>query len=125
MLDHTVKAKSIARMLVRLLVADVRGTRVLTPAVKLLNENPTLVALGKKSEKTCRRSIYDFPLRPRAADDLLLRKIITFSPRKPENLDKSAWFSYIFPTFSTVVYRNLLRGCLSGPPREARLDPGN
>ena len=63
----------IARMLVRMLVPDVRGSRVSTPAINLLNENPTLVALGKKkTEKACHRSIYDFPLRPRAADDLLL-----------------------------------------------------
>ena len=48
------------------------GTDITARAVNLLNENPTLVALGKKSGKACHRSIYDFPLRPRAADDLLL-----------------------------------------------------
>ena len=85
----------IARMLVRMLVPDVRGKRVSTPAVNLLNENPSLVALGKKSLKACPRSIYDFPLRPRAADDLLLRKIITFSPENLKTLIKV----YGFPVF--------------------------
>ena len=37
-------------------------------------------ALQKKSEKTCRRSRYNFPLRPRAADDLLLWKKKNFFP---------------------------------------------
>ena len=34
-------------MLLRMLVRYVRGSRVSTPAVNLLNENPSLVALGK------------------------------------------------------------------------------
>ena len=34
-------------MLVRMLVRHVRGKRVSTPAINLLNENPSLVALGK------------------------------------------------------------------------------
>ena len=57
------------------------------------------------------------------------RKTITFSPRKPEKLDKSNWFFYIFLENLTVMIRNLLCGCLCGylrgPPRGARLDPGN
>ena len=37
----------IARMPPRMLVRHVRGKRVSTPAINLLNENPSLVALGK------------------------------------------------------------------------------
>ena len=46
-----------------------------------------------------------------------MKKRCIFPPEKPENLDKSIWFSYIFPTFSTVLYRNLLCGCSRGCSR--------
>ena len=80
-------------------VRMVRGTRVSTPAVNLLNENPTLVALGKKSEKAYHRSIYDFPLCPRADDDIFLQKIITFSPENLKTLIKVCGFPIFFRLF--------------------------
>ena len=40
-------ARMLVRMPPRMLVRHVRGKRVSTPAINLLNENPSLVALGK------------------------------------------------------------------------------
>ena len=69
-----------------------------------------------------------YPRRPFAAirvppTTFCCDKTLYFSPRKPEKLDKSTWFFYIFLENVKKSYRNLLCGCLCGPPREARLDP--
>ena len=60
-----------------------------------------------------------YPRRPFAAirvppTTFCCDKTLYFSPRKPEKLDKSTWFFYVFLENLTVVYRNLLSGCLCG-----------
>ena len=48
------------------------------------------------------------------------QKTLHFSHRKPEKLNKSTWFFYVFLENLTVVYRNLLCGCSADASADLR-----
>ena len=77
--------------------AVLRGKRVSTPAINLLNENPSLVALGKKSQEKHVTVVYTISRSARVPPTIFCcEKSLLFPPENLKTLIKVCGFPIFF-----------------------------